>query len=257
MSNHWYSQQGKPCYTVKDAKGQERDTTLRDARKLGLVPSVTTVLQVIAKPQLEDWKVTQGIMAALTTERRRGESDEDFLRRILTDSREQAKKAAEEGTRTHDAFECSFDPHRAVPFAYEVTVDAMREELTRMFPGVTDWVSEASFSSALGYGGKVDLHSPSTGIVLDAKGKDGDFTETDSRGQPKRLVYDQPQQVGAYRAGLGLPETSPGGILFFSRTHPGKVKGEIIKPEDLTDGFEVFKAALQLWIALKKYNPAY
>lgn len=254
---HWYDEKGRPCYTVKGTNGKERDTTLADARKMKLVPSVTEVLKVIAKDNLTTWMVNQGILAALTTSRRSGESDDEMCKRILVDSREQAKKAAEEGTRVHDAFECSFKDGRTIPFAYEVTVDAMREELTRMFPGVTDWVSEASFSSPFGYGGKVDIHSPSTGIVVDAKGKDGDFTETDSRGQPKRLVYDQPQQVGAYRYGLGLPETSPGGILFFSRTHPGKVKGEIIKPEDLTDGFEVFKAALQLWIALKKYNPAY
>lgn len=257
MSTHWYRRDGSTCYTVKGAKGQERDTTLADARKLGLVPSVTTVLQVIAKEQLITWMVNQGILAALTTSRRVGESDEDLCRRILTDSRDQAKKAAEEGTRVHDAFECSFKKGRTVPFAYEVTVNAMLEELARMYPGITDWESEESFSSRLGYGGKIDLRSPSTGIIVDAKGKDGDFTEVDSQGKPKKLVYDQPQQLGAYRHGCGYPETSPGGLLFFSRTHPGKVKGEIISAQDMTDGFNVFSAALELWKAIKKFNPAY
>lgn len=64
MSEHWYTREGSPCYEQVTQKGGLRATDLRDARKQGLVPSVTTVLGVVAKPQLEVWKVNQGIMAA-------------------------------------------------------------------------------------------------------------------------------------------------------------------------------------------------
>ena len=37
-SEHWYSRDGRPAYEVESAKGMMRPTTLRDARKLGLVP---------------------------------------------------------------------------------------------------------------------------------------------------------------------------------------------------------------------------
>jgi hypothetical protein len=50
-----------------------RPTTLRDARKLGLLPSVTNVLGVINKPELVEWKMTQAVLAALTLPRRDGE----------------------------------------------------------------------------------------------------------------------------------------------------------------------------------------
>ena len=45
-SVHWYrGDNGQPQYTVKAKDGSDRPTTLRDARKLNLVPSVTTVMK--------------------------------------------------------------------------------------------------------------------------------------------------------------------------------------------------------------------
>lgn len=256
--SHWYTREGAPRYTIIGANGNERDTTLRDARPNGWVPSVTTVLQCIAKPQLEDWKVKQGILAALTTDRLDGEDDDTYIRRILSDSREQAKKAAEEGTRVHDTLECSFKAGWTVPEVYRPHVTAVHAELRKLFPDVTDWVSEHSFGHRLGYGGKIDLHSPSTGVVVDFKGKDGDFTETDSRGKPKQLIYDQPQQLGAYRQGKGLcHHRAPGAIIFFSRDRPGYAKGEMIDHDTLVHGTEVFNTALALWQRLNKYDSSF
>ena len=58
-SGHWYTQEGEPMYTIIGANGKERNTTLRDAKSLGLVPSVTTIMGIIAKPSLETWKQKQ------------------------------------------------------------------------------------------------------------------------------------------------------------------------------------------------------
>lgn len=248
-SQHWYGRDGKPCYEQRTKKGGLRPTDLRDARKLGLVPSVTTVISVLAKPALENWKVEQGILAALTLTRRAGESDQDFLARILTDSRAQAKAAAEEGDRIHDACECAFKG-KHYPHLYQPHVDAVCEELERLFPGVTDWVAEVSFASALGYGGKIDLHSPSTGITVDYKGKDGDFSDG------KKLAYDQHWQLAPYNRGLLLPK-NVGANLFVSRTHPGKVASHIWSAEDMEHGWQVFSAALSVWKALKKFDPSF
>ena len=65
-SNHWYTRDGIPRYTVMGKNGKERNTTLRDARTENLVPSVTTVLTVMAKPALIQWLQKQVLMAALT-----------------------------------------------------------------------------------------------------------------------------------------------------------------------------------------------
>jgi hypothetical protein len=263
---HFYGRDGTPQYFVNG-----RDSTLRDARKFGWVPSVTEILQVIAKPALTDWKVAQGIMAALTLPKTPGESDEDYIARITQDSRQQAIDAANEGTRIHDACEQWFRDKVIVP-GYERHVEGVRKVLAETFPHVDDWVAEESFAHPLGYGGKVDLHSKSTGIVVDFKGKDGDFTETDKYGKQKKLAWDQHYQLAPYQVGLGLCEPNPShqlpnGFLmypvpnfvqcaniFVSRTHPGAVKIHVWAADEIADGWSVFEASLQLWKRIKKYD---
>ena len=47
-TGHWYTKDGAPAYTVEGKTGV-RNTTLRDARKLGLIPSVTTIISIMEK----------------------------------------------------------------------------------------------------------------------------------------------------------------------------------------------------------------
>jgi hypothetical protein len=249
MGEHWYGRDGAPRYEVLAASGLPRATTLSDARKRGYVPSVTTVLGVLAKPALETWKVKQGILAALTLPRQPEECDDTYLARVLTDSQQQAKNAAEEGTRIHDACEGYFK-RRPIPLRYAMHVEAVSEEIERLFPGVNDWVAELSFAHPMGFGGKVDLHSPSTGIVIDYKGKDGDFTDG------KKLAYDQHWQLAAYQVGLGLPRNVCAN-LFVSRTHPGKVASHVWRKESVDDGWGVFESALETWKRLRKFDSSF
>lgn len=104
-STHWYAPDGSPAYTVRGKNGKERNTTLRDARELGLVPSVTTIIKCAAAPGLEAWKQQQVLHAALTLPRIEGEPEKDYLERIMRDSQEQARKAAERGTEIHAAIQ--------------------------------------------------------------------------------------------------------------------------------------------------------
>lgn len=247
-SQHWYDRDGQPRYEIEMGKGGLRPTSLRDARKFGWVPSVTTVLSVLAKPGLETWKVRQGILAALTLPRIDGEAEQAWLERIERDSRQQVKQAAEEGTRIHDAIERSFKG-LWVDERYRRHVAATHAEIARLFPGVDDWEPEASFAHESGYGGKVDLHSPSTGITVDYKGKDGDFSDG------KKLAYEQHYQLAAYNRGLHLPPNVCANI-FVSRTHPGKVASHVWTDAQINEGWQVFVCALATWKALKKYDPA-
>lgn len=246
---HWYTREGAPCYEQRTKAGGVRPTSLSDARKQGLVPSVTTVLKVIDKPQLTAWCVDQGILAALTLPRIEGESEAAFLSRVREDGKAQARGAAEEGSRIHDAIECYFKG-RDVPAPYRLHVAGVIAELARLFPAVTDWRAEDAFAHPLGFGGKVDLHSPSTGIVVDFKGKDGDFSDG------RRLEYDQHWQLAAYQVGLRLPRAVCANV-FFSRTHPGCTESHLWKSADIDAGWQVFEAALRLWKACKQFDSAF
>ncbi len=170
-SGHWYTRDGAPAYRQVTRAGGFRGTDIRDAKRLGLTPSVTTVLSLLAKPALTNWMVDQGILAALTLPRAPGEPEEAFLRRVKEDSRAQGKAAAEEGSRIHDACEMSMKG-REFPPRYIQHVLGASNKLRELFPNVTDWIAEQSFAHESGYGGKVDLHSPSTGIVVDYKTTD-------------------------------------------------------------------------------------
>jgi hypothetical protein len=247
--SHWYERNGAPRSTITGKNGKERDTTLRDARKLGLVPSVTTILDVLNKAALVEWQVKQGILAALTLPRTSGEADETFLARVLDDSKQQAIQAAEEGTRIHDAIEASFKGN-PVPIGYGLHVAAVRLKLLETFPDVTDWTAETSFASPLGYGGKVDLHSPSTGIVVDHKSKDM------APGSVQRLAYDQDWQLSAYHRGLALP-TNVCANIFVSRTVPGYVEIHVWKAEEITQAWNVFACALAAWKRIKGYDSSW
>jgi len=237
-SQHWYDREGKPAYTVIAKNGEPRPTTLRDARKLNLVPSVTTILNVAAKPALEAWKLNQMMYACLTLPKVDGETEERFIERIVKDSKEQAKKAAERGTNIHGVIESFYEGVYLADFMeYQVGVDkAMQESF-----GDPEWATEKSFCNELGFGGKVDLHSKSgQGIVVDFKTKE--FTDPNTVD-----AYDEhAMQLAAYRVGLGIPNARCANV-FISVTEPGLVKVVEWSEEKMTRAWKMFQALLTYW----------
>ena len=107
-SARWYLKSGEPLFEVPyaDPKKGMRTATLADARKVGALPSVTSVLRVLARPELLSWIVEQAVLAVLTSPRREGERDDEFVNRVLSIERVQDQerdKAAETGRRIHAA----------------------------------------------------------------------------------------------------------------------------------------------------------
>jgi len=238
-STHWYNQKGKPSYTVIGKNGKERNTTLRDARTMDLVPSVTTVMNIIAKPGLERWKIDQALMAALTLPKLEGESLDDFKRRALEDSKEHAKSAAERGTRIHTAIQGYYENERVADedlIYAKSTVDA----INKLFPN-REWIAEEAFASQLGYGGKVDLHCHD--VVIDFKTKE--FGPDDK----VKAFDEQIMQLDAYRNGLNLPYATIANV-YVSVSNPGLVK--IVVHEE-SNHFEQFMHLLQFWQLSKGY----
>lgn len=236
-SGHWYHKDGKPCYEVAAKSGEMRPTTLRDARKLDLVPSVTTIIRLAAAPGLEYWKQQQVLHAALTLPKIEGESEDVYLSRIMRDSKEQGKKAAERGTAIHAALQGFYQgedlrDHQDHVFA---TVDAVEKAF-----GGNAWKAELSFAHPSGFGGKCDLSSDQ--CVIDFKTKEFDENT-------KLETWDeQHMQIAAYREGLGLPQAK-GAIVYVSVNNPGLVKVLEISRSDLEKGFKMFSALLAYWKA--------
>lgn len=241
-SGHWYAADGTPAYTIVGKNGNERQTTLRDARKLDLRPSVTTILSVLAKPGLEQWKLNQVLMAALTMPKVLGESETEYIARIIRDSKEQGRQAAEEGTAIHGAIESHYATGRH-PTEYRDYVIGVTEAVKEKF-GEQEWIAEKSFATEK-YGGKCDLASDE--VVLDFKTKE--FTEDDL---PK--PYDENIiQLAAYRAGLGYYRAKCANV-FVSRNVPGLVHIVEYDEAEISRGIAMFGCLLALWMNLKRFN---
>jgi hypothetical protein len=246
---HWYDRTGSPLHQVKALNGEMRNTTLRDARKLSLVPSVTTILDILGKPGLVKWQVDQGIMAALTLGRQQNETDEDFLKRLYSDSRQQFINAGILGDRIHDGCEKHISG-KSVDDEIFPYVASVKDLIDETFPQVTDWKTEISFAHPLGFGGRIDLHSPSTGIIVDFKTKD--FTPENK----KVLKFEQHYQLGGYQIGLDFP-VSEGMNIFISRDCPGHAVCHVWDKEKMQEGREVFLATFNLWKTMKKFDPRF
>ena len=248
-SQHWYTRTGDPAYTVKNKEGHQRPTTLRDARKLGLVPSVTTIIKCAASPGLEAWKLQQMMLAALTLPRAPEESEESFISRIQTDSKEQAKMAAERGSEVHAALESFFET-RHVTTKFADAVLGTEGEIVKVF-GDMEWSTEKSFAMN-GFGGKVDLHSKDgQGVVIDFKTKE--FT---SETMDKAQGYSEhAMQLAAYRIGLGLPNARCANV-FVSVTQPGLVVVREWEEAELVQAWKMFSALFEYWKAKTGYEPS-
>jgi hypothetical protein len=238
----WYSRNGEPTYTILGKNGKIRNTTLRDAREFNLVPSVTTILHVAAKPALTKWLQTQVLLAALTLPKIGNESEDDYIERILEDSKAQGRAAADAGTDIHASIQGFYEGQGYG--RHEPHVIACKEALAGFY-GPQEWVAERSFAHELGYGGKVDLHAKN--IVVDVKTKD--FTD------PAKVdAYEENlMQLSAYRVGLGMPDARCANI-FVSRSVPGLVTMRHWTQEELQKGFLMFTKLLEFWQLRSDYK---
>jgi hypothetical protein len=244
-SNHWYTKDGVPQYTVPSKKdGLPRSTTLRDARTMDLVPSVTTILNMAAKPALIAWLQQQVLFAALTLPRRPDEPEKEYIERIINDSKEQGRSAADAGTAIHASIQGFYEDKPTGK--HQESVDACTKAITDHF-GEAVWISERSFSHEFGFGGKCDLFCAGTlNAVVDIKTKE--FTD------PKKVEgYDEHlMQLAAYRVGLGIPNARCANV-FVSRNVPNLVVIKEWDEEDLVRGWKMFLALLEFWQLKNKF----
>jgi len=251
-STHWYTRDGDPQYTIIGKNGKERNTTLRDAREFGLVPSVTTIIAAAAKPALIAWMQAEVLKASQSIERRYDEPDEQYFDRIIEESKRKGKEAADKGTNIHAAIESFYEGKvdKSYPEHVQACVRALEEHFGRIA-----WVSERSFAREVGFAGKCDLHAPSTvvehGLVVDVKTKDFDDLNA-VKGYDDHLM-----QLSAYRIGLGIPNARCANIFVArEKTEDGQVLCKIIEwsEEDLQRGWEMFHHLLQFWQKKNKYK---
>ena len=295
-STHWYQRDGVPLHSVTSAKGEPRPTTLRDARKLGLLPSVTNVLGVIAKPELTAWLQEQAVMAALTLPRIAGETEDAFAKRVVADSQTTRDGAADFGTAFH---------HGAERVAKTLEVDSQHPAAAWLVhyrdwyqanAFVLRWTEKVLVHPEGCYAGTADLliEHPVHGLTLvDLKTMKfptarGDARPTDGRPAARgdaRPTNGRPAARGDSRPTNGRPAargdsrpTNPKPYkswcyqlaayryalgqpvkcmnLIVNSIEPSAPVEHVWSDGEMQAGWLAFKSAYQLWVIEKNYDPA-
>lgn len=249
-ASHWYGVNGVPMHTVPSARGEPRPTTLRDARKLGLLPSVTNILGVIAKPALTGWLQEQAVLAALTLPRQEGESTDAFAKRVVEDSMTSRDGAADFGTRFH---------HGAQLIANGGTPDPMCPEIPWLLHyrhwfetnvAHVIWAEKTLVHAGEGYAGTADLlieHKTCGLVLVDIK------TQGINPRRGLNIHSTWGYQLAAYRLALGQPMHCLN--LVVNSKNPEAPTEHPWSENEMKEGEAAFQAARRLWIIEKQYNP--
>jgi hypothetical protein len=245
---HWYKPDGTACHTIIGKNGKERNTDLRDARKLGLYPSVTTILKVMAKPGLQAWIVEQGILSALTLPRTEGEPLDAFAARVATDMDAQRDQAANLGTLIHDAIKSWLNG---------LMPDSSMEGYVE---GFRKWAHENNVkpicterhmtSGEWGFAGQTDLFAEVNGrrLVVDYK------SQKFKNGKPA-FYEDWPIQLSAYARMLMEAGEKVDGCMSLAIDVEGICPVVTKEWPDMEKDFAAFASAFSLWKYLKDFNP--
>lgn len=254
-SSHWYHRDGTPCHTViAKSTGLPRPTIVTDARKLDLVPSVTNILAIKAKPALITWMQDNAIMAALNTPRNPGEAESDWHTRIAEESERIGREAAEWGELLHEQCEqrntlgCFMGKGEILDYVAGYD-EWFRENVVEVI------AAEDKIVHPLGFAGRRDLKA-----IIRHEGRERlaiiDFKSQKLKSKPKGTFYKEwPMQLAAYAdndrdAAGNLPLLVS---LIIPSDRPDKVQAKVW--DNGEQAWQAFKHAFGLWCYEKDYTP--
>lgn len=248
---HYYTLGGLPRHTNSNGK----PTTLRDARKENLLPSVTTIMKIMAKPQVEAWEIEQAILASVTLPRKPDEAADAFAGRIVADMDRVCEHARQFGDALHNGIEHINRTGELPPAMSPIAVAYPRliEWLKKYLEWFKDSIAKVySCESVIvhgnaGYAGRVDLHAHHYGYgdcVIDFK----------SQRVRKRVEFydDWIYQLSAYQQ--KLPGTKCLSVAIPSNEPSAPVE-KLWTDTEAKEGWEVFQCLLNLWQKVKGYKP--
>lgn len=267
--SHWYGRTECglviPVYTMPNASsGGTRSIRVTDVRKakkegfkylfhdreyvvLDLLPSVTTITSILAKPALEEWKIRRAIEEAFNMPAVGDEALDSYHKAVTSKAFAITADSAEFGTKIHSAMEncltgqsITDQPIELRPFI-KPALDWIETE------GLTDFQCEMPVAAAkTGYAGLVDCvcKKGDQVVILDFKTK---------KTQEDKSIFhstDYKMQLAAYAyAVTGDVSKARCYNLFISSTEVGRF--DVIEINDLDKWAEAFKSLCNVFNILK------
>lgn len=265
-STRFYDANGNAIHSVVGKNGKERSINLAWDRDLIAKekwrPSVTSVLKLLAKEHLVNWRIEQAILSCRTLPMLDGESEQDFVARVLQDMDAQSEKARKKGSAIHYAIEnycdyCtdfassggtrkfSIPDHEFAPQIRAFKEFCDEHQLTNLQTEVVLIGDDCA--------GRCDIlaDSPEGPTVIDTKSQDKD----------KFVFYnDVLYQLGAYAHIKNDPHAMRG-ITFVvhrdaEKESVAKWDSKIWSVEEVRRGMKVFRGLLQSYLAINKLDIA-
>ena len=200
VKDKWWtlvSSDGTPCHEVANAKGTGyRNTNVTDARKLGLLPSPTSITGVLDKAFLNNWAKEQVGKSAFQNRPAEGEDADAYAKRMVRLAYQQVSDSAEFGTQFHEVAENVLNGGK-VPQDWAVYINP-----------VLEWKEEAGLefierekvvvNLKQGYAGTMDIGAKTKEghpVVIDWKTRKTHESQPDDKIKP----YDgQIMQIASY-----------------------------------------------------------
>ena len=219
-SGHWYDCRGP------EAKASH-DSDLRDARKHGLYPSVTTIDKAVFPNHfLDSWIRDQLAIAAFSNQPFHNETEKTYANRIHEISRKKCDEASDFGTKFH----ALLDNFPAIPD--ELELRPFRDCLGKWIDAEVGEIKareEIVFDDHLGVAGRFDLcyaHRQDPGVerIADIKTQD---VKRNEKGEKKAKFYDSwIRQLAFYAVARSkltrtFPTIPPCDSVVFDSNEPG------------------------------------
>ena len=237
--------------------GELRPTRITDARKNGWYPSVTTVMGMLDKPALNDWRITEHLKVAYEWAETWGKPSDisdytldEWMREIKECTQEALDKAPKDGTDFHDVLDKWFSGEQDDIDPKFINTCRNVDGTIRDNAGACLWLAETSFVHPMGFAGKVDLRTNDNGAwVLDHKTKN-----TKDKWKPGKMAYpEMAMQLAAYRVGLSLDNARCANV--FICLENSEVEFHEWDNEELDKQWANFSDLLRIWLRNAEYVP--
>ena len=259
--SHYYTRQGRPVFQVVGNNGELRDTRITDARKMGLLPSATTILNIIDKAGLYTWICNNRLKLAYECQPIADESFDEWKKAIGERADKEQASTPEFGTIIHNELEMAIENGMEVEENNPVTTpagearcvcDFVDPVLALFKENKWDVHDTEKILVGMGYAGTADIvyTGPDSYGIIDFK--------TTKNAKTKRPQLEHKLQIAMYHvAEFGeIGDKSTGHNIFISTEEEiGVVKVVSYNATELRKAWKAAQAAISLWQYSNNYYP--
>lgn len=258
-SARWYDKNGNPVNEVPYADPEKgmRPTTLADAKKLNLSPSVTSVIAIKSKPAINQWRENNLLLQALTLEKPKDTDLNEWAKEIVRQWEEENAKGRDLGSLVHKLIERvlrfqAFDELEIPDREKYIEAIAKLQTGDRLKDADKLRVEETerSFVSPLGFAGTIDFIG-----YFEGKRSIIDFKTQSVKNGEVAIYRDWLMQLCAYYYGAFTPQKDALELInvVFSTTKPGEYFVIRWPREEIVPAWVAFQASLALWTWENKF----